>query len=443
MSPDAIAKVHAREVLDSRGNPTVEAEVHTESGARGRAMVPSGASTGRHEARELRDGDPARFGGKGVRLAVANVREQIGPRLHGLPVTDQPRIDAALCALDGTPDKSRLGANAILAVSLACARAGAALRNLPLWRYLDRESRARLPLPMVNLISGGLHAGGNLDFQDFLLLPVGARSYAEALEMAVAVYRSLGRTLTRHGFDGVLVGDEGGYGPRLNSNEQAVEMILEAIAGAGMTPGKEAALALDVASSHFFRDGTYRLGATSGAALTAAEMADLLERWVNSFPILSIEDGMAEDDWDSWKALTTRLGRRVQLVGDDLFATNPDRLRRGIAAGVANSVLVKVNQVGTLTETLEVIALARSAGYRPVVSARSGETEDCFLADLAVASGAGQIKIGSVARSERLAKYNQLLRIGEEMGDRPPFTAWQDPASGGRQPPVDDFPTGG
>ena len=424
-NPEAIARLHAREVLDSRGNPTVEVEVFCQGGAGGRAIVPSGASTGRHEAVELRDGEPGRYAGKGVRRAVANVREQIAPRLVGLPATDQARIDRTLCELDGTPNKSRLGANATLGVSLACAHAAATARGQPLWRYLDTANRSCLPLPMVNLISGGLHAGGNLDFQDFLLLPVGARSYAEALEMAVRVYRSLGQTLTRHGFEGVLVGDEGGFGPRLHSNEQAVHLILEAIEQAGYVPGQQAALALDVAGTHFFLDGCYHLRATVGVALTPEEMAGMLQRLVSDYPILSIEDGMAEDDWDGWRTLTAALGRRVQLIGDDLFVTNPERLRHGIATGAANGVLVKVNQIGTLTETLEVIALARSAGYRPVISARSGETEDSTIADLAVATGAGQIKIGSVARSERLAKYNQLLRIEEQLGPAALFAGWQ------------------
>jgi enolase len=425
VQPEAITLVHAREVLDSRGNPTVEAEVCVHGGARGRAIVPSGASTGRHEAVELRDGDPARYGGKGVLRAIANVRQEIAPRLLGLAVTDQELIDRTMCTLDGTPNKARLGANAILGVSLASAHAAAALRQIPLWRYLDQAGTARLPLPMVNLISGGLHAGGNLDFQDFLLLPIGAASFSEGLRMAVAVYRCLGQTLRQQGFEGVLVGDEGGFGPRLRSNEQAVEIILEAIRHAGYTPGRDAAVALDVASTHFYRNGTYHLGSTGGADLTADQMADLLHSWVKNYPVLSIEDGMAEDDWDGWKSLTAGLCRHVQLIGDDLFVTNPERLRRGIAAGVANSVLVKVNQIGTLTETLQVLALAREAGYRPVISARSGETEDRTIADLAVATGAGQIKIGSVVRGERLAKYNQLLRIEEEMGERAPFAGWE------------------
>jgi enolase len=419
---EAIARVDAREVLDSRGNPTVEVEVHCHGGACGRTIVPSGASTGRHEAVELRDGEAARYGGKGVRRAVANVRQEIGPRLLGTPATEQPLIDQTLCELDGTPTKSRLGANAILGVSLACAHAAAAAKSLPLWRYLGKEDSIRLPLPMVNLISGGLHAGGNLDFQDFLLLPVGADSFADALRMAVEVYRSLGALLTEHGFEGVLVGDEGGYGPRLHNHTQAIELILEAVAKAGYTPGKHAAVALDVASTQFFHEGRYRLG----ASLLAEDMILLLERYVTEYPVLSIEDGLAEDDWEGWKRLTAALGGRVQLIGDDLFVTNPERLRRGIREGVANSVLVKLNQIGTLTETLQVIELARSAGYRPVISARSGESEDCTIADLAVAAGVGQIKIGSVARGERLAKYNQLLRIEEALGgEQAPFARWQ------------------
>jgi enolase len=429
MTDPAIALVRAREVLDSRGNPTVEVEVHCHGGVSGRAIVPAGASTGRHEAVELRDGDRTRYGGKGVRKAVANVRELIGPRISGMAATEQEAIDRALIALDGTPDKSRLGANAILGVSLACARAAAAARQVPLWRYLDTEGLARMPLPMVNLISGGLHAGGNLDFQDFLLMPFGARSYSEALEMAVAAYRALALVLAARGFEGVLVGDEGGFGPRLHGNEQAVEMVLSAIDKAGLTPGKDAGLALDVASSHFYGDGRYSLHADGGRSLSPGEMIDLLAHWVNTYPILSIEDGLSEDDWDNWPQLTAALGGKVQLIGDDLFVTNPERLRRGIAIKAANSVLVKVNQIGTLTETREVLRLAREAGYRAVISARSGETEDDTLADLAVASGAGQIKIGSVARSERLAKYNQLLRIEEAMGPAPPFARWLSPGS--------------
>jgi enolase len=428
MSVDTITRILAREVLDSRGNPTVEVEVFCKGDARGRAIVPSGASTGRHEAVELRDGDPARFDGKGVRKAVANVRDEIAPRIVGTWAGEQERIDRALCELDGTPNKSRLGANAVLGVSLACAHAAAAIREVPLWMYLadsSEDRRPRLPLPMVNLISGGLHAGGNLDFQDFLLLPIGARSYSEALAMAVNVYRALAGVLTRHGFEGVLVGDEGGFGPKLHGNEQAVLMCVEAIRAAGYEPGRDAALALDVASTHFHHADCYRLKATAGLALSSDDMVRTLRRWADDYPILSIEDGMAEDDWDGWRKLTKELGRRVQLIGDDLFVTNPDRLRRGIETQTANAVLVKVNQIGTLTETLEVVRLARQAGYRVVISARSGETEDSTIADLAVATGSGQIKIGSVARSERLAKYNQLLRIEEEMGAEAPFARWE------------------
>ncbi len=408
--------MHARQVLDSRGRPTVEVEVYCRGGAVGRAIVPSGKSTGRHEAVELRDGDPAHYRGLGVQKAVANVRQIIAPHLHGVPATDQANVDRLLIELDGTPNKSRLGANAILGVSLACAHAAAASRGLPLWQHLDQDGRSRLPLPMVNMISGGLHAGGNLDFQDFLLMPIGARTYSEALAMTVSVYWSLGEVLRDAAFEGVLVGDEGGFGPRLNSNEQAVEMVLAAIECAGLTPGTDAVLAIDVASSHFFRDGRYHLREGGGCVLSSEEMIARLTRWVADYPIVSIEDGLAEDDWDGWRQLTAALGSEVQLIGDDLFATNPARLRQGLATGAANAVLVKVNQIGTLTETLEVVRLAREAGFRAVISARSGETEDATLADLAVATGAGQIKIGSVARSERLAKYNQLLRIEEEMG---------------------------
>jgi enolase len=424
-SHSTITRIRSREVLDSRGNPTVEVEVHCAGGVGGRAIVPSGASTGRHEAVELRDSDAARYGGKGVRRAVAAVRDVLAPRLIGFDASEQRRIDALLCEIDGTPNKARLGANALLGVSLACAHAAAASRGQALWRYLDSEGVSRLPLPMVNLISGGLHAGGNLDLQDFLLMPIGARSYSEALEMTVAVYRALGGVLMRHGFEGVLVGDEGGFGPRLHSNEQAIEMILRAIEDAGLKPGEQAALALDVASTHFYQDGTYHLRIDGGRALDAGGMVALLERWVKQYPILSIEDGLAEDDWDGWRELTAALGERVQLIGDDLFVTNPERLRRGIAERAANAVLVKVNQIGTLTEALDVVRLARETGYRAVISARSGETEDSTLADLAVATGAGQIKIGSVARSERLAKYNQLLRIEEEMADAARFAAWR------------------
>ena len=422
MAADIIQAIRGREVLDSRGHPTVEVEVHCRGGAHGRAIVPSGASTGRHEALELRDGEAQRFGGKGVRRAVANVLQQIAPALVGMSASAQRDIDQKLIQLDGTPDKSRLGANAILGVSLACAHAAAAARQVPLWQYLDTSGAARLPLPMVNLISGGLHAGRNLEFQDFLLIPLGARSYSESLQMTVAVYRTLALELQEAGFEGVLVGDEGGFGPKLANNEAAVKMCVSAIQRAGLTPGRDAALALDVASSHFFDAGQYLL---RDRLLDAQGLTDLLSAWVGQHPIVSIEDGMAEDDWTGWKTLTASLGKRVQLIGDDLFVTNAQRLARGIHEGVANSVLIKVNQIGTLTETLDVMAQARAAGYRPVISARSGETEDTTIADLAVATGAGQIKIGSIARSERLAKYNQLLRIEEQLGVNAPFAKWE------------------
>ncbi|MSQ95462.1 MAG: phosphopyruvate hydratase [Gemmataceae bacterium] len=418
---DLITAIYARQVLDSRGQPTVEVEVHC-GGSMGRAMVPSGASTGKHEALELRDGDPADYAGNSVRQAVANVNDVLAPVIAGMAASDQECIDRKLCEIDGTPDKSRLGANTILGVSLACAHAAAAVRKQPLWRYLDHAGRARMPLPMVNLISGGLHAGRNLDMQDFLFLPIGAKSYSEALHMTVRVYRALSTVLQEHGFEGVLVGDEGGFGPKLPSNEQAIEMILQAFRRAGLKAGVDAAIAIDVASTHFFEGGLYRLKDT---LLTATLMSGMLTDWVDRYPILSIEDGMAEDDWDGWTTLTESLGKRVQLIGDDLFVTNPQRLTQGIERGVANSILIKINQIGTLTETLQVIEQARQAGYRCVVSARSGETEDTTIADLAVATGVGQIKIGSIARSERLAKYNQLLRIEEQMGPEAPFAKWE------------------
>jgi enolase len=418
---EKITAIAARQVLDSRGTPTVEVDVHC-GAAVGRAIVPSGASTGRHEAIELRDGAPNDYAGKSVRKAVANVHDILAPALIGMAASDQETIDCKMCALDGAPDKSRLGANAILGVSLACAHAAANARRQPLWRYLNRNGAARLPLPMVNLISGGLHAGRNLDMQDFLFLPIGARSYSEALHMTVRVYRALATVLQEHGHEGVLVGDEGGFGPKLAGNEQALDMTLYAFERAGLKPGVDAAIALDVASTHFYHDGLYHL---QGRQFTSAAMSDLLCDWVDRYPILSIEDGMAEDDWTGWQTLTKALGKRVQLIGDDLFVTNPERLQQGIEHAVANAVLIKVNQIGTLTETLRVIEQARKAGYRCVISARSGETEDTTIADLAVATGVGQIKIGSVARSERLAKYNQLLRIEEQMGASAPFARWQ------------------
>jgi enolase len=422
ISDDTIQTIKARPVLDSRGNPTLEVDVGCSGGAMGRAIVPSGASTGKHEAHELRDGDPLDYGGKGVRKAIANVHAVLAPAIVGMPASAQEQIDSKLRMLDGTPNKSHLGANAILGVSLACAHAAAAARSLPLWRYLDKTGSARLPLPMVNLISGGLHAGGNVEMQDFLLLPLGAQTFSQSLEMAVATYRVLAAILHEHGYESVLVGDEGGFGPKLRGNEQALKLLVAAFARAGYEPGVDAGIAVDVAASHFFKDGRYHL---QGETLDAAGMVHLLSEWVHDYPILSIEDGMSEDDWEGWQKLTNTLGEHVQLIGDDLFATNPARLQRGISEAIANGVLIKLNQIGTLTETLAVIAQAREAGYRTVVSARSGETEDTTIADLAVATGAGQIKIGSVARGERLAKYNQLLRIEEQLGPDAPFARRQ------------------
>ena len=418
-----IHRIVAREVLDSRGNPTVEAEVHVHGGAWGRAIVPSGASTGAAEAHELRDGDAARYEGRGVRRAVAHVMETIAPALVGCDPVDQQAVDRQLLALDDTPQKTRLGANALLAVSLAAAHAAAVVRRVPLYRHLNDLFREidpaaptpRMPVPMINMISGGLHAGGNLDFQDFLILPMGADGLAAGLEWSVRIYRQLGRLLAESGFEGRLVGDEGGYGPRLTSNAQAAEFVVRAIEAADLQPGRDVTLAIDVASTHFFDGQRYRLAATGEARLTSEQMIEQLAELVERFPITSIEDGLAEDDWPGWQQLTARLGSRVKLVGDDLFATSALRLERGIDLGAANSVLIKVNQIGTLSETLETIRLARAHGYAYVVSARSGETEDCTIADLAVATAADSIKIGSIVRGERLAKYNQLLRIAEEL----------------------------
>lgn len=420
-SDRTISQVRAREVLDSRGNPTVEVDLRLSGGALGRAIVPSGASTGRHEAVELRDGDPQRYGGRGVRQAVANVNQIIAPEVcqREIEVTDQPGLDHLLRTLDGTPGKSRLGANAILGVSLAAARAAAAALEVPLYRYLGGEKAIELPVPMVNIISGGQHAAWSLDFQDFLIIPMSAASYSEALAQCGAVYRALSRLLTQRNQVPSGVADEGGFGPRLSSNEEALSLLVDAIGLAGYRPGWDADLAIgiDVAASELYSDGKYHLH-REGRALTIEEMVALLQRWVSQYPIISIEDGLAEDDWPGWQQLTEELGSRVQLIGDDLFTTNLQRLQQGISEGAANAVLVKLNQIGTLTETLEVVALAQKSGFLPVISARSGETEDTTIADLAVATNAGQIKIGSLARSERLAKYNQLLRIEEELGQR-------------------------
>ncbi len=410
----AIVGIHAREILDSRGRPTVEAEVHTSSGCVGRASVPSGASTGTHEALELRDANPSRYQGRGVLKAVRNIREIIAPSLQGFDCADQEKIDRKMISLDGTENKGNLGANAILAVSLASARAASENLRIPLWKHLDQDHVARMPMPMVNMISGGLHAGKNLDFQDFLFQPSKATSYSQALEQIVAIYNNLGSLLNKHGHEGTLVGDEGGYGPKLKGEREALDFLLLAMERTHI----QGTIALDVASSHFFQLGQYHL---EGRTLSPVKMVGLLEELVANYPIASIEDGCAEDDWIGWQELTRKLGSKIQLVGDDFFVTNPKRLFKGIREQAANAVLIKVNQIGSLTETFEVIRMARKHGFKAVVSARSGETEDDFLADLSVASGCGQIKVGSVARSERLAKYNRLLRIEEEMGGNAPY----------------------
>ncbi len=411
----AIEHIVGRELLDSRGNPTVEVEVHLASGARGRAMVPSGASTGRFEAVELRDGG-ARYAGKGVTGAVGNVNHDSVGALVGLEALDQRFVDDALVDLDGTDDKGRLGANAILGVSLAVARAAADELELPLYRYVGGVNAHVLPVPMLNVLNGGAHADNNVDLQEFMVVPVGAASFSEGLRWGVETYHALKELLRRRGLATAL-GDEGGFAPNLASNEEAVEVLVAAIAEAGFTPGGDVAIALDAASSEIFVDGTYVLAGEGGRRLTPPEMAEYLGDLCDRHPIVSIEDGMAEDDWDGWAALTGRLGHRVQLVGDDLFVTNVERLQRGIDAGVANSILVKVNQIGTLTETLDTVERATSVGYTAVMSHRSGETEDTTIADLAVATNCGQIKTGAPARSDRVAKYNQLLRIEEQLGE--------------------------
>jgi len=402
--------MRAWEILDSRGRPTLAVEVELAGGATGMAQVPSGASTGRYEAHELRDGEPHRYEGKGVRHAAENVEKVLAPVLAGRDATDQQGLDGLMVAIDNTPDKSRLGANAILGVSCAIARAVAAAQGVPLWKYLAGSREPVMPAPMVNILSGGLHAGGNIEFQDFLVMPRGFFTFTKALEAIVAVHGAARDVLEEKGYAITGVADEGGWGPRVESNERALELLVEAIRRAGFTPGGQFTIALDVAASHFHEGGRYRLS-TGNRTLTSGEMIDLLVEWCARFPIASIEDGLDQDDWDGWSELTRRLGDRCQLVGDDLFTTNVFRLRRGIDRKAANAVLVKMNQVGTLTETFEAIDMARKHGFRAVISARSGETEDSFLADLAVASGAGQIKVGSITRSERLAKYNRLLEI--------------------------------
>jgi enolase 1/2/3 len=410
-----IVDITAREILDSRGNPTVEADVVLSSGVLGRAAVPSGASTGEHEAVELRDGDEERYGGKGVRNAVRNVEETIAPALAGVDATDQIGIDAALIEMDGTPNKSNLGANAILSVSLAVARAAAADLKLPLYRYLGGPLARVMPVPMMNIVNGGAHATNNLDFQEFMIVPVGADTFSDAVRMGAEVFHALKKVLVRRKLS-TGVGDEGGFAPDLRDDEEAIKVIIEAIEGAGYGPGKQIALALDVAATELYKDGVYVFKKSGGRKLDAEGMIDLYTRWVDEYPIVSIEDGLAEDDWEGWAKLTSALGDRVQLVGDDLFVTNTERLAKGIESGVANAILIKVNQIGTLTETLEAIDMARAAGYLSVISHRSGETEDTFIADLAVATGAGQIKTGSASRTDRVAKYNQLLRIEGQLG---------------------------
>ena len=411
-----IAEIHARQILDSRGNPTVEVEVGLDSGARGRAAVPSGASTGEHEAVELRDGDDA-YGGKGVERAVANVNGEIAKAIVGARASEQGAIDQTLRDLDGTPNKSRLGANAILGVSLAVAQAAAADAGEPLYRFLGGTGATTLPVPMMNVLNGGAHADNSVDFQEFMVVPAGAGSFSEGLRIGVEVFHALKRTLADRGLS-TAVGDEGGFAPNLDSNEAALEAVVAGIEAAGYEPGRDAVIALDPATSELYResDGAYAL-AHEGRALTPEELVGEWARIAERYPVVSIEDGMAEDDWDGWKLLTERVGESCQLVGDDLFVTNPERLRRGIEEGVGNAILVKLNQIGTLTETLETIRIAHEAGYATVISHRSGETEDVAIADLAVATAAGQIKTGAPSRTDRVAKYNQLLRIEEALGD--------------------------
>jgi enolase len=417
-----IVSIHAREILDSRGNPTVEADVVLEGGIKGRAAVPSGASTGEHEAVELRDGDQEHYMGKGVLGAVENVESILAPELTGMDASNQRLIDATMISIDGTENKSKLGANAILAVSMACARASALALKMPLYRYLGGVNACLLPTPMMNILNGGSHADSNVDFQEFMVMPVGAETFSDALRWGTEVFHTLKGVLKKKGYN-TAVGDEGGFAPNLKSNDEAVELILEAITLAGYTPGEQIAIALDPASSEFYNKATgkYVFKKSDKRELTSAEMSAYWESWVNQYPIVSIEDGLAEDDWDGWRHLTEILGDKVQLVGDDLFVTNTLRLRQGIEQKVANSILIKVNQIGTVSETLEAIELARRFGYTSIISHRSGETEDTFIADLAVGTGAGQIKTGSASRTDRIAKYNQLLRIEEELGQSAEF----------------------
>lgn len=416
-----IAKVHGRQIIDSRGNPTVEADVILEDGSLGRAAVPSGASTGEHEALELRDGDKSRYMGKGVLKAVANINKDIDAAVRGMDATGQRELDEHMITVDGTPNKGKLGANAILAVSMAAARAAAVAQKLPLYRYLAKYSSVSganiLPVPMMNILNGGAHADNSVDPQEFMAMPIGAKSFSEALRMGVEVFHNLKAVLHKRGYS-TAVGDEGGFAPNLKSNEEALEVVLEAILKAGYQPGEQIAVALDPAASEFYdkTSGKYIFKKSDKSERTSEQMADFWAGWARQYPIVSIEDGMAEDDWTGWRLLTDKLGAQVQLVGDDLFVTNTQRLARGIKEKVGNAILIKLNQIGTVTETIEAIEMARKAGYASIVSHRSGETEDTFIADLVVAMGTGQIKTGSASRTDRIAKYNQLLRIEEELG---------------------------
>lgn len=412
----SIIDIRAREVLDSRGNPTVEADVTLASGAKGRAAVPSGASTGEKEAVELRDGDADRYGGKGVQLAVQAIEETIAPALDGLVATDQIMVDRTMIELDGTPNKSKLGANAILAVSMAVSRAAADDLTLPLYRYLGGPMVRMLPVPMMNILNGGAHATNTVDFQEFMIVPVGGETFAHALQMGAEVFHALKKVLVKRKLS-TGVGDEGGFAPDLGTDEDALKLVIEAIESAGYAPGTEIAIALDCAASELYKGKTYTFKKSGAGTKSADEMIEMYAKWLDEYPIVSIEDGLAEGDWAGWAKLTAALGDRVQLVGDDIFCTNTELLAKGISTDVANAILIKLNQIGTVTETLEAIEMARANGYQSIISHRSGETEDTFIADLAVATGAGQIKTGSASRSDRVAKYNQLLRIEEELGE--------------------------
>ena len=415
-----IEDIHAREILDSRGNPTIEVDVLLECGVMGRAAIPSGASTGEHEAVELRDGDKGRYLGKGVRKAVSNVNDVIAPELLDMDALDQAALDRVMIELDGTPNKAKLGANAILGVSLAAARAAANAVELPLYSYIGGVNARTLPVPMMNILNGGAHADNSVDLQEFMVLPVGAKTFSDALRMGTEVFHSLKKVLSSRGY-ATSVGDEGGFAPNLKSNVEAIEVILEAIEKAGYKAGTDAMIALDPAASEFYKDGKYVFKKSDGSKKSSEEMVAFYADWVRQYPIISIEDGLSEDDWNGWNILTKELGNKVQLVGDDLFVTNTERLSRGIKERIGNSILIKVNQIGTLTETLEAIEMAKKAGYTAVISHRSGETEDTTIADIAVATNAGQIKTGSASRTDRIAKYNQLLRIEEELGGMAKF----------------------